>query len=106
MAGEITFSPAAEEDLAELLSYYSDVNPQTAQRYFDRVFGELRRLRSYPQSGRIVPEFEQYGELRYRELVVEQFRAIYRIASTGPVVIRIIDGRRLVSREILPEEPD
>lgn len=104
MAGEISFSPAAKEDLGDIVAYYRELNPETARRYFEEIVSSLRRLTEYPESGRVVPEFEAYGELRYREVVVEQFRAIYRADSGGVVVVRIVDGRRLISGDILPQQ--
>ena len=100
MAFDLVLSPAAMGDLDEIIGFYSLLNPTTALRYLDSILASLRRLPDLPESGRVVPEFQAQGEKRYRELIVEQFRAIYRLQDERILFVRIVDGRRLISTSI------
>ena len=101
MASGLVLSPAAINDLDEIVGYYHLFSPETARRYFDTIIHSLRGLTEWPERGRIVPEFLAEGEKRYRQLIIEQFRAIYRLDKERILVIRIVDGRRLVSTALL-----
>ena len=46
--------------------------------------------------GRIVPEFEDLFHDKYREIIYEHFRIIYKISGNVIIIIRIIDSRRLL----------
>jgi hypothetical protein len=51
--------------------------------------------------GKIVPEFEDMFYDKYREIIYENFRIIYKIVDDTAVVVRIIDGRRLLELELV-----
>jgi toxin ParE1/3/4 len=104
MAFDIVLSPAAVEDLDELAHDYRILNSRTPVGYFEAILETLGQLPDFPNRGRLVPEFLSEGERRYRELLVEQFRAIYRMEGEHIMVIRIIDGRRLVSMAMVDGE--
>jgi plasmid stabilization system protein ParE len=56
-----------------------------------QLFKRIEQLEHFPQSGRIVPEF-QSSELR--ELIEPPFRIVDRIANDNLTVIRIWRGER------------
>ena len=59
------------------------------------VRGSAERLRKFPESGRLVPEF-QGG--RYREVIVFPYRIVYRYAEeqNRVFVLAVIHGSRLL----------
>jgi plasmid stabilization system protein ParE len=58
-------------------------------------------LGHFPKIGRIVPEFEDIFYDKYREIIYENFRIIYKIVEDSIVVVRIIDGRRLLGVDLV-----
>lgn len=52
-----------------------------------QLLERIEQLECFPQSGRIVPEFQQ-SELR--ELIEPPFRLVYRLTSNSLTVIRIL----------------
>ena len=51
--------------------------------------------------GRLVPEFQDDFQNKYRELIYENYRIIYKIIDNEIIIIRIIDGRRLLESDMV-----
>jgi toxin ParE1/3/4 len=63
-----------------------------------RVFHTVDRLSMFPESGRVVPERE---DRHVREIIVQQYRVLYRYDGRDVEVVAIYHGaRRLPLREI------
>jgi len=56
-----------------------------------QLLERIEQLECFPQSGRIVPEFQR-SELR--KLIEPPFRLVYRLTSNSLTVIRIWRGDR------------
>lgn len=80
---EVIVSRFAEDDLDEIVE-------KVILEFEENVMS----LKEYPKSGRIVPELEKQGILRYRELIQGYYRIIYEISDDKVIVHTIIDGRR------------
>ena len=61
----------------------------------------VENLTKYPRIGRPVPEFIDIFYDKYRELIFESFRIMYRIEESKIIIIRIIDGRTLVDLDLI-----
>ncbi|MGB6066837.1 MAG: type II toxin-antitoxin system RelE/ParE family toxin [Desulfomonilaceae bacterium] len=64
---KIRFTSSARVQFLSALAYIRQDNPQAALRFRRRTEEVLRRLEKFPESGRVVPEFQ---ELPYREVVI------------------------------------
>ncbi|WP_073122901.1 type II toxin-antitoxin system RelE/ParE family toxin [Reichenbachiella agariperforans] len=70
-------------------------SPRYAQEFGEWVFRRIEQIKEFPQSGRVVPEF-QNEELR--ELILHKYRIVYRIYSLEQIVIlRIVHGAKLLN---------
>ena len=91
---EVIVSRFAEDDLNEIIEYYFSLS----QNYVEKLISEFEKnvmsLQRHPKSGRVVPELEKQGILRYRELIQEYYRILYEISDNKVIVHTIIDGRR------------
>jgi len=83
-------------DLEAIIEYYYPLNKKAATRYYNEIFSRIKKLAYFPEIGRIVPEFEEEFYDRYREIIYENYRIIYRIDAYVICILRIIDGRRLL----------
>jgi plasmid stabilization system protein ParE len=63
---EIVLSESAWIDLDSITDYIAFDSPRYAQEFSDRIFERIEFLKSFPNSGRIVPEYR--NEL-LRELI-------------------------------------
>ncbi len=99
----IELSRTALIDLEAVVEYYFARNRSTAGRYYREIMARIRELKRFPEIGRIVPEFEEEFYDKYRERIYEHFRIIYRVENARVFVLRIVDGRRLVSFDFISD---
>ena len=90
---KIEVSSIANFDLEKIVDYYFSLNPSTARKYYMGILEKIKKLRSFPMMGRIVPECEDIFYDKYRELIFDDYRIIYRVESDKIVVLRIFDGK-------------
>ncbi len=100
---KVEFSRISLIDLEAIVEYYFELNKKTAARYYKGILGKIRKLNSFPQIGRIVPEFEEEFYSKYRELIYENFRIIYRLDSNRVFILRILDARRLLEYDLITD---
>lgn len=93
MGYAVVLARSAEADLEAIVSYVARDNPQAALRLGRALVASLRSLESFPQLGRVVPEFNQES---LREIVRRPYRIIYRVnlAAERIEVIRFWHGAR------------
>ena len=101
MASKPVISHAAHIDLEIIVEYYYELNKNTAKKYYKNIINKIKNLRDFPKMGKIVPEFEDMFYDKYREIIYENFRIIYKIVDETVIVVRIIDGRRLLELELV-----
>ena len=94
---KIRFTESARAQFLAALSYIRRDNPDAASRVRQRAETVLRRLESFPESGRIVPEFPG---LPYREVIVPPYRFFYRVRNHTVWIVGVWHGAQL------PGEPD
>jgi plasmid stabilization system protein ParE len=73
---EIIWTDQALEDIESIAEYISRDSFHYAQLAVRKIFGTVKRLSLFPESGRIVPEIEQKN---IKELILGNYRIIYRI---------------------------
>lgn len=78
MAYELIWSPTSRYDLRELRDYIAENDSTTARRFVQSVFDAVERLQDFPDSGRVVPEFE---DSKLREVIKRPCRIIYRVKT-------------------------
>ncbi len=100
MPHRVVVSPKAWEDLSAMLEYLQTQSPAAASRFAREIPVALERLESFPESGRIIPEFLDEGIRRWREILFENLRILYRIDGSEIVVVRVVDARMLLNFQI------
>ncbi len=71
----VIWTRPALDSLLDIVRYIKRDDPGAAQRFGKAVKTKTGRLASFPDSGRVVPEFPTAG---LREIVVGNYRIIYR----------------------------
>jgi plasmid stabilization system protein ParE len=83
---------SALRDCEEILNWFdAQGNRAAGSALVSQLLERIEQLERFPQSGRIVPEFQQ-SELR--ELIEPPFRLVYRLTKHDLTVIRIWRGER------------
>lgn len=78
MAYRLSWSPTARFDLRNLSAYIADDNPIAARRFVQSVMQTVDRLTAFPESGRVVPEF---NDPMIREVIRKPCRIVYRVKT-------------------------
>jgi plasmid stabilization system protein ParE len=86
--------------IAHLLAIYEHIaqdSPIYAQRIVDRLTRRTEQIATFPQSGRVVPE---YGAPDIREVIERPYRIVYRIREQQIDILAVVHSARM-----LPPEP-
>ncbi|MBN2317091.1 MAG: type II toxin-antitoxin system RelE/ParE family toxin [Sedimentisphaerales bacterium] len=83
MAYKLIWAPSACLDLKELASYIAESRPEVSNRFVSSVFHTIEHLTAFPQSGRIVPEF---NDPNIREVIRKPCRIVYRVKQDRQII--------------------
>ena len=89
----ITWSPLAVDQVMGVIREIAIANPKSAEKWAAGLFARVKRLRSFPQSGRIIRE-NPSGP--HRQLLHGEYRVIYRVARSRVLILTVRHGRRLL----------
>jgi len=95
---KVQFTPSAKTQFLSALSYIRRDKPSAAVNFRNRTEKILRRLETFPESGRTIPEFP---ELPYREVVILPYRFFYKIKVDVVWIVAVWHGAQL-SKEPVP----
>jgi len=88
----IIWSPDAAADLEDICDYIAKDSEHYARVFAQEVINAIERLLLFPESGRIVPEYNQKD---MREIIFQNYRIVYRIKSDAVEIVTITHGARL-----------
>jgi addiction module RelE/StbE family toxin len=83
MAYKLIWSPAARDDLHDIVRYISRDSPERAQAFGYRLIQHVEILQEHPELGRRVPE---HHNPHIRELAFRPYRIVYRIRADQRVI--------------------
>jgi toxin ParE1/3/4 len=90
----IIWSKRGLSDFQEHLSHIEKTSLQNAKQVAKSIIKKIDMLVNFPEMGRVVPEFAQ-KELR--EIIVYQYRVVYRVRSLDTVeIINIYHSKQLL----------
>ena len=91
----ITFAISAFDDLEDIRAWYRDQQqvPEVGDRLVKEIISQIERLAEFPESGRIVPEFNIEN---LREIIYAPFRIVYRLDGNKIKIVRIWRCERLL----------
>jgi plasmid stabilization system protein ParE len=76
MAYKLIWSPAARDDLHDIVVFIARDNPNRGMSFGYELISETDRLQEFPELGRIVPEYRNDD---IREIVFRPYRIVYRV---------------------------
>ena len=76
MAYKLIWSPAARDDLHNIIGFIARDNTDRAMSFGYELISETDRLQDFPDIGRVVPEYQND---RLREIVFRPYRIVYRV---------------------------
>ena len=93
MRVDIYWTKMAQEDLRSIKEHISRDAPATAVAYIRKLKAAVGRLEEMPYSGQVVPELKRE---EIREVLLGNYRLIYRIRDQQVVILTVYHGARLL----------
>jgi toxin ParE1/3/4 len=88
---EVRWTEQAADDLAGIRDFIGRDSPAHALATVERLFLAVDQLRTFPDSGRVVPEREEPG---LRELIRSPYRIVYRRGAEIVEVLTVFHATR------------
>jgi toxin ParE1/3/4 len=92
----IRWTIQAIQDIEAICEFIARDAPRYSHIFANRIVKSTRRLKSFPFSGRIVPEI---GVEYIREIILGNYRLIYRIRNKEVQILTIYHSARLIDSE-------
>ena len=83
---KIVWTELAIEDLRSIHEYISKDSKRYADRHIDKLISRVEQLENNPNSGRVVPEFNNETT---RELIEGNYRIIYKMKQDLIAIVRV-----------------
>lgn len=90
---QIKWTKRALGDLCEIYEFIARDSPRYAQIQVEKIQKAVSNLAEFTSLGRQVPEFPH---LPYREVLIGNYRVIYREEEKRVLVMSVVHGRRLL----------
>jgi toxin ParE1/3/4 len=97
---KVTWSPLAEEQVADSFAYIAAERPAAAVRWFERLVDKMESLSLLPDQGRMVPEAQRSS---LREVRVDPYRVVYRRDEDEVVILSVQHDRRELDVEAIDQ---
>ncbi len=91
---EVIWTKNAQFDLESIIEYIKIDSVDIAKKIFFEIKKECENLHYLPEKKRVVPELQQIGISKYREIIYEKYRIIFKIDNTKVYVLLVVDSRR------------
>lgn len=91
---KVQWASVAEDDLKGVIEYIAEDSLENAASVFQKIKDAASGLDRFPERACIVPELKDYGITLYRELIVAQWRVIYRVSGREIYVLSVLDSRQ------------
>jgi addiction module RelE/StbE family toxin len=95
---KVLWTENAIEDLLAIKEYISEDSADRAESWILELFNSWESLINLPTRGRTVPEFKQEN---LRELLIDDYRLVYRIKKTSIEIITVFEGHRQLNKNNL-----
>lgn len=91
---EVIWTKNAEFDLETIIEYIKIDSIDNAKKIFFAIKKECANLYYFSERKRIVPELQQIGILKYREVIYQRWRIIYKIENKKVSILLVVDSSR------------
>jgi addiction module RelE/StbE family toxin len=90
---KLIWTREALDNILEIEDYISQDNPSKAIEFTDSLIDKCDHIIDNPEIGRVVPEF---SDSQIRELIVKNYRIVYRHIDKEIQILTVFEGRRLL----------
>ena len=98
---ELQWTKSAKNDLLNIISRIKKNSPNTATEIYKKLREKAESSNFFPLKGRIVPELQEAGITKYREIIVTPWRIIYKVGTDTVYLMAIMDSRQNLDELLL-----
>ena len=91
---EVIWTKSAQFDLETIIEYIKTDSIDIAKNIFFAIKKECDNLYYFPERKRVVPELQQIGISKYKEVLYQRWRIIYKIESKKVSILLVVDSSR------------
>ena len=91
---EILWTKSAEYDLELIIQYLKLDSVSIAKEIFIDIKKECENLYYFHQRKRVLPELQQIGIFKYREIIYKRWRVIFKIENEKVYILLVVDTSR------------
>jgi toxin ParE1/3/4 len=95
---KVLWTENAIQDLLGIKAFIAQDSTDRAEKWVSDLFAAGETLSRLSSRGRIVPELNQ---VNLRELLIENYRLVYRVKSTSIEIITVFEGHRQIKAKDL-----
>jgi len=93
---QVVWTNNAKSDLEDIIEYIKIDSISNAKKIFFDIKEKCNNLYYFPMKCKIVPELQQIGISKYRELIYKRYRIIYKIDNKKVYILIVVDSSRNV----------
>ena len=90
---QIIWSPRSLRDVESIRDYITQDSPRVADLVVARIIRTVERLKTFPESGRKVPE---RNDPEIREVIASSYRVVYRLREGTVEIVTVFRASRLL----------
>ena len=91
---EVLWTKSAKDDLELVIEYIKLDSISIAKDIFLGIKNECESLYYFPKRKRVVPELQQIGIFKYREIIYKRWRIIFKIENQKVYILLVVDSSR------------
>lgn len=91
---KVLWTKSASFDLEQIIEYIKIDSIDIAKYTLSQIKEECNKLYYYPERKRVVPELQQIGISKYRELIFKRWRIIFKIENDLVYILLVVDSSR------------
>ena len=91
---EVIWTKNAQYDLESIIEYIKIDSINTAKKIFFEIKKECDNLYYFPERKRVVPELQQIGIFKYREIIHKRWRILFKIDDKKVYILLVVDSSR------------
>lgn len=94
----VRWTNQAVEDLRSIRLFIERDSPRYGRLVAERLFESTMRIEEFPRSGRVIPEI---GDEDYREVIVGEYRIVYRLGGNTAAILTVFRSSRLFPMDVV-----
>ncbi len=87
----IIWSNRSIDRLTAIHDFIAQDSPDHASKVIQKILDRAEQLRAFPESGRMVPEYER---IEVREVIEHPYRVLYRVTGDRIEIVNVLHLRQ------------